>query len=213
MRDRFKANRVRWKMDMMGSDEQRVLSKKNTKDQILDVVEMLCAQTGPHRLKHTTIAKEMGIKPPSLYAHYPSMTAILAATTRRALSEIYATYLNIDESYSPVEMLNMSQAKQIDLLVARPGIARLVLFDLSQPGGAETVGWDTPEIIQITEKERNFFNSAVEKGAALNGEFEFWFSSRMGALYVALSYEWLRSDVISLDRVNALKSYLKIKEV
>lgn len=198
---------------MIGSKKQQLKNKKSVKDQILDVVELLCAQTGPHHLKHSTIAKEMNIKPPSLYAHYPSMTAILAATTRRALSEIYSTYMNIEESYSPIEALNISQARQIDLLVERPGIARLVLFDLSQPGGAETIAWDTPEIIQITEKERYLFNSAIKQGINLNSDFEFWYSTRMGALYVTLSYEWLRSTVITLERVKELKRHLKITTI
>ncbi|MGO3455825.1 MAG: TetR/AcrR family transcriptional regulator [Marinomonadaceae bacterium] len=195
---------------MADSDKQQIQKKKHTKDQILDVVELLCAKIGPYRLKHTTIAKEMNIKPPSLYAHYPSMTAILAATTRRALGEISSTYLDIEEACSPIEALNISQNRQIDLLVARPGIARLVLFDLSQPGGAETVAWDTPEIVQITEKERYLFNLILEQGVVLGDDFELWFSSKMGALYSALSYEWLRSDKITLERINALKCHLKV---
>ena len=180
------------------------------KDRIMDVVENLCAQIGPLSLKHTNVAKELGIKPPSLYAHFPSMAAILAATTKRALKEISITYDHIDHTCSPVETLNIIQSRQIDLLITRPGIARLVLFDLCQPGGIETIDWSTQEIIQITEKERTLFEKSIHLKLISEQDFEFWFSTRMGALYIALSYEWLKSPKINIERVIALKRYLQI---
>ena len=180
------------------------------KDRIMDVVENLCAQSGPLSLKHTTIAKELGIKPPSLYAHFPSMAAIFTATTKRALKEISITYNSIDGLYSPIEALNLIQSRQIDLLITRPGIARLVLFDLCQPGGMETIDWNTLEIVQITEKERTLFEKAISLKLISEQDFEFWFSTRIGALYIALSYEWLKTSKITPERVLALKKYLQI---
>lgn len=178
--------------------------------QILDVAETLCAVHGPSRLRHTMIALELGIKPPSLYAHFPSLTAILAATTRRALCAICETYEEISGDLPPLDALNLSQSRQIDLMLARPGIARLVLFDLSQPGGAETVGWDTPEIIHITDMEQRFFKEAVLRGDLQASDFRLWFSTRLGALYVALSYEWLSASHISESRVHELKKQLRL---
>ena len=180
------------------------------KDRIMDVVENLCTQHGPLSLKHTKVAKELGIKPPSLYAHFPSMAAILTSTIERALKEISITYDNIDHSYSPVEALNIIQSRQIDLLISRPGIARLVLFDLCQPGGIQAINWNTLEIVQITEKERTLFEKSIPLKLIPEQDFEFWFSTRMGALYIALSYEWLKSPQISPERVIALKKYLQI---
>lgn len=180
------------------------------KNRIMDVVENICAQSGPLSLKHTIVAKELGIKPPSLYAHFPSISAIFAATTTRALKEIVTTYDAIDDAYSPVEALNIITSRQIDLLIARPGIARLVLCDLCQPSGIETIDWDTLEIVQITKKERMLFEKAISLKLISEQDFEFWFSTRMGALYITLSYEWLRTSTISPERIVALKKHLQI---
>ena len=185
--------------------------RKNTKEHILNVVEGLCAEVGPQRLQHATVAKELGIKPPSLYAHFPSMQAMLEAVSRRALGEILNCYQGLDESKGPLEALNQVLFKQVDLLVARPGIARLVLFDLSQPGGTDAIGWQTPEIVKITEVEQRFFQDGVAQGDIADRDFFLWFSQRMGALYVSLSYEWLRHGTISEKRVQLLKSSLALK--
>lgn len=182
--------------------------KKNTKDQILDVVEGLCATIGPQRLQHATIAAKLGIKPPSLYAHFPSMQAILEAVTLRALTAILATYEDLNESLSAKSALDLCQSRQVDLLLLRPGIARLVLTDLSQPGGAEAIGWYTTEIVKITTIERGLFERAVADGQIEDCDFFLWFSSRMGALYVSMSYEWLRCGEIGEKRADLLKKVL-----
>ncbi|WP_353476857.1 TetR/AcrR family transcriptional regulator (plasmid) [Salipiger sp. H15] len=193
-----------------GGWRYKVTGRKNSKDHILDVVEQLCAEVGPYRLRHAQVARHLGIKPPSLYAHFPSMNDMLAAATRRALEAIRATYEELGESISPAAALDRSQARQVDLLVARPGIARLVLFDLSQPGGAETVAWDMPEIEQITACEEALFDRAVAAGQIPAQDFPIWFSTRMGALYVGLSYEWLRPEPKDPSRIMMLKKSLQL---
>lgn len=139
------------------------------------------------------------------------MKAIIDAVTRRALKVILHTYEEIDTSLSAKETLDFCQARQIDLLTSRPGIARLVLLDLSQPGGAETIGWSTPEIVKITKIEQELFDQAVADGAIQDCDFYFWFSSRMGALYVSLSYEWLREGEIPPERIELLKNVLSAR--
>lgn len=185
-----------------------MIQKKNSKDHILDVVERLCAEVGPQRLQHALIAKELGIKPPSLYAHFSSMQAILEAVTRRGLGQILLCYDNVDESLGAMQALNFIQGRQVDLLVQRPGIARLVLLDLSQPGGTEAIGWQTPEIVRITEIELELFQRAVADGDLPDADFFLWFSQRMGALYVSLSYEWLRLGALDPERIEMLKHSL-----
>lgn len=184
--------------------------KRAPKDRILDVVEDLCATVGPHRLQHATVAQTLGIKPPSLYAHFKSMSAIIEAVTLRALVAIEATYDNLDPTLTSIEKLNESQSRQIDLLVKRPGIARLVLLDLSQPGGSETISWQTPEIVRITGIEKQLFESAVAENSLETEDFSLWFGRRLGGLYVALSYQWLRIDTLSAERIADLKRSLTI---
>lgn len=136
---------------------------------------------------------------------------IIDAVTRRALKAILDTYENLDEQLSAKEALDICQTRQVDLLISRPGIARLVLMDLSQPGGAETIGWTTPEIVEITRIERDLFDQAVLVGDIQDCDFYFWFSNRMGALYVSLSYELLRNGEISLERSQLLKKALSAR--
>lgn len=185
--------------------------RKKSKDHILDVVENLCAEVGPMRVQHAAVAKALGIKPPSLYAHYPSMNAILAAATMRAMRAICETYEGLVEAGNPIDSLNESQSRLVDLLVERPGIARLVLHDFSTPGGAEITNWETPEIIEITQNEKTLFDRAVDQGLIEDLDFSVWYGARMGSVYVGLSYQWLFSRKLDKNRVEALKAALALQ--
>lgn len=173
----------------------------------------MCAEVGPRDVQHSEIAKRLGIKPPSLYAHYTSIDEILAATYKRSLEELLETYRQNNEQISAIEALNQSSSRQVDLLLERPGIARLVLADLSQNGGISIALENSTEIEKITQTEKQLFEEAVQAEDLEPTDFTPWYGSRLGMLYVTLSYEWLSNKTIPQSRADEIKKFLSFRSI
>lgn len=177
---------------------------------LLDVAEQLCAEVGSQAVKLAEIAKRVGIKPPSIYAHYDCLDDILSAVARRGLLAMLATFDGLPETLSPVEALNLAQNRQIDYLVAHPGFTRLALADLNLPGGTAAVAANLDLIDAIDERERHLFDKAVAMGLIPPDDFSLWLGRRAGAVYVTLSIEWLKGRTITPERLEQIKSYLSL---
>ncbi len=181
-----------------------------SKEILLDVAEQLCAEVGSQAVRHAEIAKRVGIKPPSIYAHFDSLDDILSAVARRGLLAMLATYDGLPETLSPVEALNLVQNRQIDYLVAHPGFTRLALADLNLPGGTAAVAANLDLIDAIDERERHLFDKAVAMNLIPPDDFSLWLGRRTGAVYVTLSLEWLKGRTITSDRLEQIKTYLSL---
>ncbi len=184
---------------------------KDTKNQIINVAEALCAEVGPHEVRHNEVAARVGIKPPSLYAHFDSFESILAAVARRGLEITLETYSDIDDFDSAVEALNVTQARQIDILAAHPGFARLVLADLSLPGGPHAIEANIELVEELKALEHELFDRAVSQGQIEVADFPLWLAQRLGSLYVTMSMEWSTNPVIPSTRLEEIKEFLAIK--
>lgn len=181
-----------------------------SKELLLDVAEQLCAEVGSQAVRHAEIAKRVGIKPPSIYAHFDSLDDILAAVTRRGLLAMLATYEALPKGLSPVQALNLIQNRQIDYLVAHPGFTRLALADLNLPGGTTAVASNIDLIHAIDNQERQLLERAIAGGAIAPVDFALWVGRRAGAVYVTLSMEWLNHRTISPERLEQIKTYLEL---
>lgn len=181
-----------------------------SKELLLDVAEQLCAEVGSQAVRHAEIAKRVGIKPPSIYAHFDSLDDILAAVTRRGLLAMLATYEALPEGLNPVQALNLIQNRQIDYLVAHPGFTRLALADLNLPGGTTAVASNIDLIHAIDNQERQLLERAIAEGQIAPVDFALWVGRRAGAVYVTLSMEWLNHRTISPERLEEIKAYLEL---
>lgn len=195
---------------MIADGDAGLARLKNTKDRILDVAEALCAEVGPIGVRHSEIAARVGIRPPSIYAHYPSLEAILAAVSRRGLEATRATYAGLEDIDSPVAALNLAQDRQVDLLVAHPGFTRLVLADLSLPGGSTAIEANMDLVEEINAQDRSLFLRAVDQGEVAMVDPDLWLAQRLGSLYVVLSMEWMTQETLTPQRVAEIKGFLHI---
>jgi AcrR family transcriptional regulator len=101
-----------------------------TREKILEAAERLIAAHGAEGLQLKDVADAVGIRPPSIYAHFESRDAICRAVARRLYGGIMAA-VKLDRSHDPMEALLQALDDYVRYLAGRPAHLRLVLRDLA----------------------------------------------------------------------------------
>lgn len=148
--------------------------RRNTKERIIDEAEALAAVHGIEHLKLQEVADRIGIKLPSVYAHFSGREDILAAMGSRINSAFSKFYVaKTDES--GIETLVRSVRELATFLVTHPAYFRLILRDLSVPLGYDAihrryslhVGGHLPsEMAQLLHRVQALLDKAVEEDQA-----------------------------------------------
>ena len=108
--------------------------RRNTKERIIDEAESLAALHGIEHLKLQDVADKIGIKLPSVYAHFSGREDILTAMGARiskGMSQLYQS----KPGESPLESLKQGAQDMLTFLGEHPAYFRLMLRDHSVPLG------------------------------------------------------------------------------
>lgn len=108
--------------------------RRNTKERIIDEAEALAAIHGIEHLKLQEVADKIGIKLPSVYAHFSGREDILAAMGARINSAFTGFYV-ARPGESACNTLMRGVRELAEFLVGNPAYFRLILRDLSVPLG------------------------------------------------------------------------------
>ncbi|NPU94238.1 MAG: TetR/AcrR family transcriptional regulator [Gammaproteobacteria bacterium] len=108
--------------------------RRNTKEKIIDEAESLAALHGIEHLKLQDVADKIGIKLPSVYAHFSGREDILAAMGARISKGIGQLYI-ARTGETPIETLKRSAQDLLKMLGEHPAYFRLMLRDHSVPMG------------------------------------------------------------------------------
>jgi len=108
--------------------------RRNTKEKIIDEAEALAALHGIEHLKLQDVADKIGIKLPSVYAHFSGREDILAAMGSRISKGITQLYV-AKPGEAPIETLKRGAQEMLIFLGDRPAYFRLMLRDQSVPLG------------------------------------------------------------------------------
>ena len=108
--------------------------RRNTKEKIIDEAESLAALHGIEHLKLQDVADKIGIKLPSVYAHFSGREDILAAMGSRISKGISQLYV-ARSGEAPIETLKRSAQDFLRFLGEHPAYFRLMLRDHSVPMG------------------------------------------------------------------------------
>lgn len=108
--------------------------RRNTKEKIIDEAESLAALHGIEHLKLQDVADKIGIKLPSVYAHFSGREDILAAMGSRISKGISQLYI-AKPGEAPIETLKRSAQDLLKFLGEHPAYFRLMLRDHSVPMG------------------------------------------------------------------------------
>ena len=115
-------------------NERRRRNKQEIRENILAISRALMRENGVAALSFNEIARQLGMKPPSLYTYFPSKMAIYDALFRQGM-EMFAAQM--EQSYiqggSLAEMLQASIEAYVSFATENPELFQL-LFERPVPG-------------------------------------------------------------------------------
>ncbi len=169
--------------------------RRNTKERIIDEAEKLASIHGIEHLKLQDVADRIGIKLPSVYAHFSGREDILAAMGSR-INRSFTQMFHAKAGEAPKEALRRSAEELAQFLGNNPAYFRLMLRDLSVPLGYDPInrrftlthGNSIPlELKDMQERIRKLIEQLYlgTEGAI---DAENFLSSIIGTLLVKLSW-------------------------
>lgn len=106
--------------------------RRNTKERIIDEAEKLAAFHGIEHLKLQDVADKIGIKLPSVYAHFGGREDILAAMGAR-INRGFSPMFMSQSGETPSQTLHRCAQELTEFFGNNPAYFRLMLRDLSVP--------------------------------------------------------------------------------
>ena len=191
--------------------------RRNTKERIIDEAEKLASIHGIEHLKLQDVADKIGIKLPSVYAHFSGREDILAAMGARINRAFTQMFLS-KSSEPPIDGLRKGATELTQFLGKNPAYFRLMLRDLSVPLGYDPInrrftlthGNSIPlELKDMQERIRKMLDQAEQAGSMKAMEAENFLSLVLGTLLV--KYSWTdkpppndqEEKVLDIDTVQA----------
>lgn len=171
--------------------------RRNTKERIIDEAEALAAIHGIEHLKLQEVADKIGIKLPSVYAHFSGREDILAAMGARINSAFSAFYV-ARPGETACNTLMRGVKELADFLVGNPAYFRLILRDLSVPLGYDATnrrysmhasGQLPPEMTQLLGRLDALLHKASKEEHARQVSAMEFMSAVHGAALMRLSME------------------------
>lgn len=171
--------------------------RRNTKERIIDEAEKLASIHGIEHLKLQDVADKIGIKLPSVYAHFSGREDILAAMGSR-INRAFTQMFLPKAGESPTDGLRRGAMELTEFLGTNPAYFRLMLRDLSVPLGYDPLnrrftlshGNSIPlELKDMQERIRKMLEQAQQTQGIQSIDAENFLSSLLGTLLV--KYSWV----------------------
>lgn len=181
-----------------------------TAQAILAVAENLCASKGPANIRLLDIAHELGIESPSIYPYYKGLNAVLAALAGVAIREVIETHAGTRDL--PFYNALMEQAERIyDLMVARPGLARIHMADLAVPGGMTSfVSDDNYSLLARSyELENDLLRRGVQEGVVQPMHVISFIAARYGPAMMTMALKDLSHADTTSDSAILKTEYMR----
>lgn len=170
--------------------------RRNTKERIIDEAEKLASIHGIEHLKLQDVADKIGIKLPSVYAHFSGREDILAAMASR-INRAFTQMFLAKAGETPTDTLRRGAIELTDFMGNNPAYFRLMLRDLSVPLGYDPInrrftmnhGNSIPaELREMQERIRRLLEQGLQSGAIKHIDAQNLLSSLLGTLLV--KYSW-----------------------
>ncbi len=152
--------------------------RRNTKEKIIDEAESLAALHGIEHLKLQDVADKIGIKLPSVYAHFSGREDILTAMGSRISKGIGQLYI-AKSGEAPIETLKRSAQDLLKFLGEHPAYFRLMLRDHSVPMGYDPLNHRAAvnqnfalptDMREMLTRLQNLIDKTCKEGVKLSAE-------------------------------------------
>jgi AcrR family transcriptional regulator len=112
-----------------------------TRDRIVAVAEELIARSGVEGMQVKEIAARVGIRPPSVFAHFNGKDDIVSAVVERMLRRMEALF-DAPAKGTPEEEVRARTSRLVLFLIDNPAYARIVLREWAQAGAPDVERYD-----------------------------------------------------------------------
>jgi len=172
--------------------EQRVRERprSDTRERILNVGEELIAQYGMEGFQLKDVAERIGIRPPSIFAHFAGRDAIAQAIAERMLIRIRDLLVAGDEE-DPEEVMVRWVRGLVSYMVANTAHLRIFLRDMAHAGSPGVNEYENADAIQaeMSASIGDVMRRGIEKGQFREVRVEGLMAQIFGAVLAMLVWE------------------------
>lgn len=169
-------------------------TEPGTRDRIVAVAEELIARHGIEGMQVKEIAARVGIRPPSVFAHFAGKDDIVSAVVERMLRRIEALF-DAPAEGTPEEELRARTRRLVLFLIDNPADARIVLREWAQAGAPDVERYNLTS--RLLDKIYGRVTAVLRRGE-VEGQFrrlraERFVAQLLGAILGQLA--WMGWDV------------------
>lgn len=173
-----------------------------TRDRIVAEAENLIARHGIEGLQVKGIAEAIGIRPPSVFAHFSGRDDIVRAVVERLLHRIEEVF-DAPVAGSPEEELRVRSRRMALFLLDHPADARILMRDLAHAGVPDVNSFQlTPRLLdKVYATVNDVLRRGAKEGTFRRVKAETFVSQMLGAMLANLA--WSGWDSTGLPKTSS----------
>lgn len=121
---------------------------QDTREEILRAAEQIIARKGMEGFQLKEVATQVGIKPPSIFAHFAGREAIAQAVSERLLEGI-AGIISIEKGEDPTDSLRRWVRDLVAYFYQNPAHIRIALRDLGRVGSPDFSSFESTQQLML----------------------------------------------------------------
>jgi len=163
---------------------------QNTRERILQVSEELIAQHGLERFELKEVAARVGIRSPSIFAHFKGKDAVALEVSRRVGLSVLAHFV-VETEGDPLEVLRASVRRLVAHLAGNPAHVRLLLADLARQREIQHIDGAAQQVEPAEARLAALLAWGRERGVFRQVRTDLYMAQMLGAILSLLAwYGW-----------------------
>ncbi len=167
----------------------RVGRGQKTRDRILAVAEELIARHGVAGFELKDVAARVGIRSPSIFAHFKGREDLAEAVARR-VGQVIVDLFDVEGS-DPEATLRRAIRSLVAHLAANPAHVRILLADLSQHREVDQLSGSAEHVRRAEQRVEALLAAGVQAGCFRKVEADAYMAFMLGGILSSLAwYGW-----------------------
>jgi len=167
----------------------RVGRGQKTRDRILEVAEELIARHGVAGFELKDVAARVGIRSPSIFAHFKGREDLAEAVARR-VGQVIVDQFEV-EGTDPETILRHALRNLVAHLAANPAHVRILLADLGRHREVNELSGSAEQVLRAEQRVAGLLNAGVQSGAFRKVAADQYIAFMLGGILSSLAwYGW-----------------------